>query len=54
MSISLEEQKLDRQSFAEVTKVQLQSFSHSLAQAGLDVKDYLEISAFKEQILPGC
>lgn len=54
MSISLEEQKLDRQSFAEVTKVQLQFFSHSLAQAGLDVKDYLEISAFKEQILPGC
>lgn len=54
MSVSLGEHKLNWQSFEEVTKVQLQFFSHSLAQAGLDVKDYLEISAFKEQILPAC
>lgn len=40
--------------FEEVTKVRLQFFPHSLAQAGLDVKDYLEIAAFKEQILLAC
>jgi len=54
LSVSLEVQKLNWQSFEEVTKVQLQFFSHSLAQAGLDVKDYMEISAFKEQILSDC
>lgn len=54
MPVSLGEQKLDWQSLEEVTKVQLKFFSHSLAQAGLGVKDYLEISAFKEQILPAC
>lgn len=54
MPVSLGEQKLGWQSFEEVTEVQLKFFSHPLAQAGLGVKDYLEISAFKEQILPAC
>lgn len=52
--VSLGEQKHVWQSFEEVTEVQLKSFFPSLSPSGLSTNGYLEISAFKEQILPAC